>query len=76
MSVCENWYNSCQLDSVCGLDSEFENLDFCLEDEEGGIVMQEIEGMDASLFCKKMGFKVNAAPFCYDGVPLAETLSL
>lgn len=51
-------------------------MDFCVEGEEDGAVLQEVEGMSSSKFCESMGFKVFEPPICYDGVPLAQTLSL
>ena len=51
-------------------------MDFCIDGEEDGAILQDVEGMSSNKFCDNMGFKVFETPTCYDGVPLAQTLSL
>ena len=83
MHVCDQWYQACATSLMCAIDNSGlgaeEQMDFCLEGERhAGIPLGEVEGLrdNPEKFCQTMGFKVFDPPICYDGVPLAQHLTL
>ena len=67
--VCYQWYQSCDREMFC-------DEDFCTNEElpEGKPLSEW--GLSPTQFCEKMGYKVFEAPACYNGEPLAKTLTL
>lgn len=69
---------SCESDQICQLGEDSHELDFCSDEE---IKLDESKALrDLNIsptdFCAQMGYKVFEAPACYNGKPLATTLSL
>ena len=75
--VCEQWYRECKEERVCWIDESGQSLDFCtaeeIEDGQGEIL--GARGVVAADFCGMMGYKVFDAPACFNGEPLAATLT-
>lgn len=74
--MCARWHETCSQAIFCSVEED--TFDFCTAEEVRLGLAKPLENFDISptVFCEKMGYHVIEAPECYNGEPLAKTLTL